>query len=80
MSLKAGDSVKWIHPENGEEYYFHVVDVESWGCQHRITLKDGTRVDIWDHEIAPDKPVEIHEDQINPEPNDDPVRYGPLMR
>lgn len=66
MSPQVGDNIKWTHPETREVYYFAVAGVESFGCQHTITLKDGRKFEVWDHEIGQPDEVEIYEDQINP--------------
>lgn len=76
MSLKAGDNIKWTHPETGEVYYFYVAALESFRGQHTITLKDGRKFDVWEHEVG-DTEIEISNDQINP--TDFETKFGALM-
>lgn len=79
MSLRPNEPFTWTHPENGEVYHFVAEEVRAFGSIYEITLKDGTRFDAWCYEInAPDS-IEITEEQVNPEPSDEPVRHGVLM-
>lgn len=76
--IEAGKTIKWIHPDNGEEYYFTVAEAEHHGCGHwTITLKDGRSVDVWEYDLDDDHPFKVTEEQINP-PDEPETRYGRL--
>ena len=76
--LKAGDSFTWTHPENGEVYHFVADSVEEFGNIYTVTLRDGTVIEVWQHEVNAPENLEILDEQINPEPDDGPLRYGAL--
>lgn len=77
--IKAGTTIKWTHPDNGEHYLFPVKDAEDHGRGHwTITLNDNRKLEIWEYEICADDPVKITEDQINPEPEYIETRTGAL--
>lgn len=78
MSLKPGEQFTWTHPEHGEVYHFVAKEVEEFGAVLTITLTDGSKFDAWCYEINAPESLDISPEQINPEPSDEPVRYGAL--
>jgi len=76
--LRAGDKFTWTDPENKEVYHFVAKDVVEFGNSFTITLHDGTTFDALGQEINCPENVEILPEQVNPEPDDGPVRYGAL--
>jgi hypothetical protein len=76
--LNAGDKFTWTHPESSEVYHFVAEAVEEFGNIYTVTLRDGTVIEVWQHEVNVPETLDIHDDQINPEPDNGPVRYGAL--
>jgi len=78
MSLKANEPFTWTDPSNGEVYHFVAAEVEDFGNVFIITLPDGTSFDAFGQEINCPERAEIDDSQVNPEPDDSPVRYGAM--
>lgn len=78
MELKANEPFTWTDPSNGEVYNFVATDVEEFGNVYIITLPDGTTFDALGQEINCPADVKIDDSQVNPEPDDGPIRYGAL--
>jgi len=78
MTLRANEPFTWTDPSNKEVYHFVADEVVEFGNIYTITLKDGTTFDAFGQEINCPADVEILDEQVNPEDNDEPVRYGAM--
>lgn len=78
MSLKANEKFTWTHPEHGEIYTFVATEVVEFGNIYTITLADGRVFDAFSQEINCPESYDFLPEQINPEPDDGPIRYGAL--
>lgn len=76
--LRAGEKFTWTDPTNGEVYHFVAASVVEFGNSFTITLPDGTSFDALGQEINCPENVTIQPEQVNPEPDDGPIRYGAL--
>ena len=76
--ITPGVPFTWTDPNNGEVYHFVAKDAVEFGNSITITLPDGTKFDALCQEIDCPESVEILPEQVNPEPDDDPIRYGAL--
>lgn len=76
--IKAGEAFTWTDPSNGEIYHFVAKAVEEFGNVYAITLPDGTVFDAFGQEINCPESVDILDEQVNPEPDNSPVRYGAM--
>lgn len=71
MTIEVGTTIKWIHPDNGEEYFLPVEEASHHGGGNwTITLKDGRDFELWEYEVCSGEPFEILPEQINPEGSD----------
>ncbi len=78
MTLRANEEFTWTDPENGEIYHFVADEVVEFGNIYTITLKDGTTFDAFGQEINCPESIEILDEQVNPDEDDEPVRYGAM--
>jgi hypothetical protein len=78
MSLKSGDKFTWTDPGNKEVYTFVADEVVEFGNIFTITLNDGTTFDAFGQEINCPESIDILDEQVNPEDDDEPVRYGAM--
>lgn len=78
MTLRANEPFTWTDPSNNEVYHFVADEVVEFGNIYTITLKDGTTFDAFGQEINCPESVDILDEQVNPDDNDEPVRYGAM--
>lgn len=76
--IELGVPFTWTDPTNGEVYTFVADKVEEFGNIYSITLPDGQVFDAFGQEINCPESIDILDEQINPEDDDEPVRYGAM--